>query len=318
MLSEILSELNSGSKCVLLHVNADPDALGSAAALSLSFPEVTIGSVEGLSKNGKLLQKVLDIEVTEKPDLSQYDKVIVVDTASPDRLGEYQKNLENLIVIDHHLKRDKWQAKYRYTDENRASCSEIIYEILRLGDKKITKKIGIALCAGILTDSGKFSYADSKTLRIFSDIMEEGNIGMDEILTIFSEDHETDYSKRISRLKGAQRLKYESIGRFIIATSFVGSFESSVCGSLLNIGADCAFVGSQRGEEFRISGRANQALVSLGLHLGNLFSEIGAENGCEGGGHDGAAGLSGTGDVEAFLNICLIRAKMVISKVARP
>jgi nanoRNase/pAp phosphatase (c-di-AMP/oligoRNAs hydrolase) len=261
---------------------------------------------------------VLEIDVTEKPDLSQYDKVIVVDTASPDRLGDYQKDLGNLIVIDHHMKGDKWQAKYHYTDENRSSCSEIIYEILRLGSREITHKIGIALCAGILTDSGKFSYADSKTMRIFSDIMEEGKVGMDEVLSIFSDDHETDYSKRISRLKGAQRLKYERISGYIIATSFVGSFESSVCVSLLNIGADCAFVGSQRGEDFRISGRANQTLVSVGMHLGDLFSQIGSENGCEGGGHDGAAGLTGTGDVEAFLNICLFSAKNAISKMARP
>jgi nanoRNase/pAp phosphatase (c-di-AMP/oligoRNAs hydrolase) len=318
MLSDILSELNSGSKCVLLHVNADPDALGSAVALCLSFPDVTIGSIEGLSKNGKLLQKVLDVEVTERPDLSHYDKVIVVDTASPDRLGDYQKNLDNLIVIDHHMKGDKWQAKYHYTDENRSSCSEIIYEVLKLGKREINHKIGVALCAGILTDSGKFSYADHKTLRTFSDIMKEGNVGMDEVLGIFSEGHETDYSRRISRLKGAQRLKFETISGFIIATSFVGSFESSVCGSLLNIGADCAFVGSQRGDEFRISGRANQALVSAGMHLGNLFLGIGGENGCEGGGHDGAAGLTGVGDVEAFLNICVIGAKNAISKMARP
>jgi hypothetical protein len=77
-------------------------------------------------------------------------------------------------------------------------------------------------------------------------------------------------------------------------------------------------VGSQRGEEFRISGRANQTLVGAGLHLGNLFSEIGSENGCEGGGHDGAAGLSGMGDVEAFLHICSRFAKSTISELARP
>ncbi len=317
MLENILNELEQGSICILLHVNADPDALGSAAALSLAFSRMCIGSVEGLSKNGKQLQKILNIDVIEKPDISQYDRIIVVDTASPERLGEYQDQLKNPIVIDHHLKGNKWDTDYTYIDDTRSSCAEIIYQILKLGQKEITHKIGLALCAGILTDSGKFNYADSNTFKIFSNIMDEANISMEDVLSIFSDEHETDYSRRISRLKGAQRLKFETFKGFIIATSYIGSFEASVCGAILNLGADCAFVGSQREDEFRISGRANQSIIRSGLHLGDLFNEISRENGCEGGGHDGAAGLSGIGDVEAMLNICLKQTKSVISGLSR-
>ncbi|UCE37650.1 MAG: DHH family phosphoesterase [Thermoplasmata archaeon] len=310
LLEKIIKKLASKEKkCVLLHVNADPDALGCAVALSLAFPEITIGSAGGLSKNGKNLQKNLDVEVIEHPDISIFNTIIAVDTPSPERLGEYGENLSNLIVIDHHLKTHAWETELCYIDENVASCGEIVYEILKLAEKKITSKIGLALLAGILTDTGKFSYAKASTLTTFAKIMEASGISMDDVLSVFEEEHETDYSKRISRLKGAQRMRYTKVGRYIVAVSQVGSFESSVCGTLLSLGADCAFVGSQRENEFRISARATSAIIKEGLHLGNLMDEIGKENGCDGGGHDGAAGLAGIGDVEAMLNICIERLK---------
>jgi nanoRNase/pAp phosphatase (c-di-AMP/oligoRNAs hydrolase) len=93
-----------------------------------------------------------------------------------------------------------------------------------------------------------------------------------------------------------------------VAISLGSSHESSVCKALLGIGADVAFVGSQRDEKFRISARARQDLVRKGMHLGKILDEVGGETSSSGGGHAGAAGLTGTGDVEALLNICLSRS----------
>jgi phosphoesterase RecJ-like protein len=318
MLEDILHELENGKKCVLLHVNADPDALGCAIALSLAFPDVSIGAVGGLSKNGKSLQKNLEVEVIEKPDISLYDKIVIVDSPSPDRLGEFKDKLKNFIVIDHHSKTFDWETGISYVDEGKASCGEIIYQILKLGEKKITDKIGLALLAGILTDTGKFSYANSDALKTYGEIMEESGVGMKDVISVFEEEHETDYSRKISRLKGGQRLRYQSSGGYIVAVSQVSSFESDVCNALLSLGADVAFVGSQRDDEFRISSRATQNILKEGFHLGNLMADVGKENGCNGGGHDGAAGLSGVGDVEAMLNICIKRTKKTLKLITQP
>ena len=318
MLEDILSELEKGKKCILLHVNADPDALGCAIALRLAFPDVSIGAVGGLSKNAKSLQKNLGVEVIEKPDISLYDKFVVVDTPSPERLGEFKEMLRDLIVIDHHSKTFDWSTELCYIDENKTSCGEIIYQILKLGEKEITRQIGLALLAGILTDTGKFSYANASTLKTFAEIMEVTSISIDEVLSVFEEEHETDYSRRISKLKGAQRLRYQSLGGYIVAVSRVSTFESDVCNALLSLGADVAFVGSQRDDRLRISARATQAIIKEGLHLGNLMADIGKENGCDGGGHDGAAGLTGVGDVEAMLNICTERTKEAFKGIFHP
>ncbi len=311
MLENILRELERGKKCIMLHSNADPDALGSAIALSLAFPHTSIGTVEGLSKNGKSLQRYLGVEVIENPDTSLYDKIVVVDSSSPDRLGEFSGKLVNPIVIDHHTRTSEWKTELYYVDEGKASCAEIIYQLLKIGDKEITPKIGLALLAGILTDTGKFSYADAGTLKTFAEIMEISDMSLGDVLSVFEEEHETDYSRKISRLKGAQRLIFHSVNRYVVAVSQVGAFESSVCNALISLGADVAFVGSQRENEFRVSARATKDMVKKGLHLGNLLADIAKENSCNGGGHDGAAGLNGVGDAEAMLHICTERTKEV-------
>ena len=128
-------------------------------------------------------------------------------------------------------------------------------------------------------------------------------------------DLETDISERISQLKGAQRLKYWKVGGYIVAVSQGSAFEASVCKSLLSLGADIAFVGSQRGEQFRISARATQAMVRKGIHLGKLLGGVGSETTNGGGGHPGAAGLTGTGDVEAILNISVESALRLLRKM---
>ena len=154
----------------------------------------------------------------------------------------------------------------------------------------------------MLTDSGHFRYATPDLLRTFSDIMEHSSVEIDEVM-MFT-DKGRDISERISQLKGGQRLKFDRVGRFIVAISHGSSFESSMSKSLLFLGADVAFVGSQREDRFRISARARQEIVRLGFHLGKMLDGIGQETSNDGGGHPGAAGLMGVGDVEAILNIC--------------
>ena len=72
---------------------------------------------------------------------------------------------------------------------------------------------------------------------------------------------------------------------------------------MLNIGADIAIVGSQKDDDFRVTGRATKSAINAGIHLGDMMNSMSVEIGGEGGGHDGAAGFSGQGDVEAMLNI---------------
>jgi hypothetical protein len=157
----------------------------------------------------------------------------------------------------------------------------------------------------MLTDSGHFSFANSRLMRTFADVMDETGIKMDEAME-FSRS-ETGMSERVAVMKGLERSKFDRVGDMIVATSYGGSFEASVCRAILYAGADVVFVGSQRDDTFRLSARADQETVRRGIHLGELMKDIGKETVSDGGGHGGAAGLSGVGDVEAMLHICMQR-----------
>jgi len=313
VLSNIAAELEKGEFLILLHGNADPDALASAFAISSTFSGATIGVPGGLDRVSKVLANTLGIETVEKVDLSG-GKFLILDTSGPEQLN-VSLDLSSSMVIDHHAKNAKWEkARLYHCDDAKSSCSEIVFELLKTAGKTIPKSVSLALMFGMLTDSGYFKFAKPSTLIAFSELMSLYNIQMDEVMSLA--DLETDISERISQLKGAQRLKYWKVGDHIVASSQGSAFEASVCKSLIFLGADVAFVGSQRGEQFRISARATQAVAREGLHLGRLLGAIGSETTNGGGGHPGAAGITGVGDVEAILNICVDNAIKVLNKIS--
>jgi nanoRNase/pAp phosphatase (c-di-AMP/oligoRNAs hydrolase) len=81
------------------------------------------------------------------------------------------------------------------------------------------------------------------------------------------------------------------------------------------MGADVVFVGAQAKNEFRVSGRATQALVRKGFHIGKIMEETGRDMGGQGGGHAGAAGMSGEGEMEAALNILMEKALLALRSI---
>jgi bifunctional oligoribonuclease and PAP phosphatase NrnA len=305
MLTTIAERLKSGRKLILLHGNADPDALGCGYAIARSFPEADICAPGGMDKIAKVVAAKLNLKVLERADMLNYDQVVVVDTSSPDQLGEFASVPADTIIIDHHARSDRWGDRTYYCDDSRKSCAEIVYQILQVAGVKVERDVGLALLAGMLTDSGHFRYSNGALLRAFADLLEDAGLEIDEVTSIT--DLEPDISERISQLKGAQRIRFDRIGDRIVAISVGSAYESSVCKGMLSIGADVAFVGSQRDEHFRLSARARPEMVRMGFHLGRLLEDVGTETSNDGGGHGGAAGLVGVGDVEAILNICMQR-----------
>ncbi|MCL2711757.1 MAG: DHH family phosphoesterase [Methanomassiliicoccaceae archaeon] len=306
MLEYVGSLLKDKDKVIMVHGNADADAVGSAYAISECFPNAVIYAPEGVDRVAKIIMDKLGIQVMDECDISQYGLVVVVDTSSPEQLSpEINKIPNGSIVIDHHRPTGKWDNMTFVCDDSKVSCCELVYDIICTSGTDIDKNVGMALLCGMLTDSGHFSFANTQMIRAFADIMEITGIGMDEAMNFPRS--EVGMSERIAVMKGMERTKFDRVGDMIVATSYGGSFEASVCKALLNAGADVVFVGSQRDERFRLSARADQDMIRRGIHLGDIMKNIGLETVSDGGGHGGAAGLSGTGDVEAMLHICMQR-----------
>ncbi len=314
MLSSIVSELERGGLVALLHGNADPDALASAFAVQSCFPDVVIWTPGGTDRMAKEMTRSLGISVVESEERPP-GRLLVLDTSGPEQLPA-GIDFEGAIIVDHHSRTDRWaKASLYYCDDSKSSCSEIVLELTKAAGRRLSKEAALALMAGIITDTGMFKFGRPSALRAFADLMEEHGVQMDEATSLVHMD--SDISERISQLRGAQRLKYWKVGDYVVASSQGSAYEASVCKALINLGADVVFVGSQRGEGFRVSARATQKMVRMGVHLGKLLDGVGSETSNGGGGHPGAAGITGVGDVEAILNISVDNATRLLRQLGQ-
>ncbi len=315
MMEEVLKALGRDNKVILVHANADPDAIGSALALQRYFSPATICAPGGVDRVAKTVLERLGGEVVESCDLPSFDQIVVVDTSSPEQLAPLGPFPRETLVIDHHSTTDKWDVDLYFCNPEKTSCTEIVLDIIRASGQEPDETIAKALLAGMLTDSGHFQFARPDLLRAFASLMESSGLQMDEAMATTRS--ETSPSERTAVLKGAQRARFDRVGDMMVASSQGSSFEASICRGLLGLGADVAFVGSQRQETYRISARATQSMVRRGLHLGKLLESVGGETSADGGGHGGAAGISGVGDVEALLHICVERSMDLFREIRK-
>jgi len=306
MLKETAERLSSGKKIILVHGNADVDAVGSAYALAKCFPPADICAPGGTDRVSKLVSEKMSMNILSEFDPSEYDLVVTVDTSSPDQFLPGNAEVpEGSVIIDHHTPTGKWDKMHFLCDDSRVSCAELVYDIIRTAGVEMPRDAALALLGGMLTDSGHFQYADSRLMRTFAEILEIYKIDMDEAMTLTRADQ--SMSERVAVMKGIGRSTFDRVGDMIVAVSYGKSYESAMCKALMGCGADVAFAASQREGGFRLSGRASQEAVRRGIHLGEIMKGIGSETDTDGGGHGGAAGMSGTGDAEAMLHICMKR-----------
>lgn len=311
----IAAKLSGGRKLIYVHGNADCDAVGSAYALAQCFGDSVVCAPAGVERIARMVCDKLSIELSENEDPASFDRIVVVDCSSPDQLAPAEVPMERTIVIDHHRVNGKWDGAELYCDDTAVSCAQVVRRIIKTTGYVPEGDCARVLAAAMLTDSGRFAYADAVLLREFADLLDESGLFMDEALDVIRAP--ITMSERVADLKCVGRSRFERVGDMLVAVSYGGSFEASGCHALLSSGADVAYVATQRDGTFRISGRATQQIVRRGVHLGQILSSLGTEVDGDGGGHAGAAGVSGTGDMEAMLNICMAKTMNVFREIKR-
>ncbi len=298
MLERVRQRLAKGGFLVIVHDNADADAVACAAALFFTYEGCSVAAPGGVSRHGKLLAEKLGLVIFEDGVLQFPPNTVVVDAAAPEMVSA--KLPEDSLIIDHHRDGDSWGERFKYIDPSKPSCSEVVLDIIR---PQLNAKAARALLHGIVADTGGFRHAKPSTFRDFAELLEKSGSEAEEPFHLFHENPD-DMSQRIARLKAAQRLRFVQEGEFLVGSSVIGAHEADVCRMMLAMGLDAAFAGRQDKGQFRLSGRARQ---DAGISLAEIFSAISPEFGGTGGGHDCAAGLSGEGDVEAALAACVSR-----------
>ena len=289
----------------LCHRNADADAIGSSFALSQAFGGA-IGVFDDLSRTGASLAEAVDATVLLDPRFDDYDLVVVVDTSVGIQVGS---NLPvAYALIDHHLDEGLLDNALFFIQRPAKSTAEIVWRILKENGKKASRDAALALMAGIISDTGRFKRATGETFSVAGELLEEGGFSYEEALGVLS--IPTSISQRIAVLKAASRAEILRHGDWLIASSVVNSFEGFAAMSLVDIGADVAFVAGRHGkdERVRISARAGRAAARMGLNLAELLSEVGRAFYGDGGGHMSAAALEANGDPLVILDACRKKA----------
>ncbi len=171
---------------VFMHVNPDPDCIGSSLAFSAflrkmgkkaySFTPDTRSTSMIMKKNECLPH----FSRLNKCDEKKFDLSVAVDLGETGRIGQLALPLfekgEKSLVIDHHETFSDF-ADVTIREKDASSAAQIIYKLLCKIDKSlIDKDIATLLYAGILTDSGNFSYemTSSETFMIAAELLSYG------------------------------------------------------------------------------------------------------------------------------------------------
>src|SRR5947208_6394868 len=292
---------------VVTHENPDGDALGSLLATTLALRDLGKGVLMYLAGSGPLPREYsfmqLDGLLREVPDDIDERVLVAVDCAKADRIGPDATLVERakyVIDIDHH------HDNTRFGDVNlivadASSTGEVLRDVFRELDVKLTPDIAEALYIALVTDTGRFQYTNTtpKALRLAAELVEAGA----DVHRVFQGVYESVQFAKLKLLARAlERAQVYEGGRIVVSyllrTDFadVGAAEPYSEGIIDYLraveGADMAVLirepPRQDGPTRRVSLRASIDELDV--------SAIARKSG--GGGHRQAAGFSSEASVE--------------------
>lgn len=300
-LPEILEEIKEKRIVITAHRKADIDSVASIFAINEKLDDAVIAVSEETEEGAEELLRYLGVPVTDLEALNpeQYDGLILLDT-STSVLVPAAKNWNVILVIDHHQPEGRdIEGEYNIIQPDVPSTAEIIANEMEFD---VSQKAAFALSCGIISDTARFKSSRKETFLTLGKLMEISGAGYEETLK-YSE-YEKKKDERIAILKGFQRTEFFEAGRYLLATSRVGSHGSDVASYLAEV-AHASFVGDykEKYDETRVSARASK---DFPVALNEVLSKVGKELGGRGGGHRKAAGCSVKGkQLDEVLKKCI-------------
>ena len=282
---------------ILTHIRPDGDTVGCAAGLCIALRQ--LGKTAYVLRDGgtsEIFTPYLEGLMAE--DGWQPDTVVAVDIAAASMFHEtalpYLDRVD--LTIDHHPSQE-FYAKETCLDSSRASCGEIVYDILRQWGP-VSKEAALPLYVAVSTDCGCFVYSntDAACHRTAAELMATG-------IDVYGA------NRRHFRTKSFKRLKLESMltegmelhddGEIAVVTLTLDMM-AQLDAKEEDIDNISAFVGQIEGVKTGVTVRQltpTRCKISLRTDPGDLnASDICALLG--GGGHAAAAGATVDGTPE--------------------
>ncbi len=293
-IGKIMDELRNHEKVqIIVHHNADPDAVGSAAALALALKHlgvrVTVSAPLGISRQGRsVLEKYpfhVRQEVEKNPSL-----VFIMDSSSPEQIGELAfRTNPKIILIDHHQRGSLAKgADLTFVDTEAHSTAILVYRLIACSKLPVVPEAAPFLLSGIVADTAFLRIADKNDIDAVDELL--NYVELRDIFNALSV--KEDISERILKLKVLKRAELYRVRDLIIAFSRAGSFESRAATHIIKTGADVAIVLNVGKGEIRISARVRKYL-GKDIDLVKMLKKIEPLIGGSVGGHAEAASANG-------------------------
>jgi bifunctional oligoribonuclease and PAP phosphatase NrnA len=293
---------------VTTHENPDGDALGSLLAAKLALDALGKDAVMYLYGEAPLPREYtwmpLDGLRRTVPDDCADRVLLALDCANESRLGPDPEVLHSsalVVNVDHHHDNTRF-GNVNCVVADASSTGEIVRDLLGELDVELTPDIAEALYIALVTDTGRFQYANTtpKALRLAAELVESGA----DVHKVFQGVYESVQFAKLKLLARAlERAQIYEGGRLVISYLLRGDFaevgaaepySEGIIDSLRMVeGADMAALIR---EPPRSDGPARR--VSLRASADELdVSKIARASGA-GGGHRQAAGFSSDDSIE--------------------
>lgn len=158
-IADMLQDPDFDRVLVACHRSPDGDACGSAHALAFALRKM--GKCARVFCPDPFGEKFSYLTAAEEGLFCfEAEHFITVDIASPEMLcgAEFSDRID--VVIDHH-RINTVSGKYRLIDPERASCAEIVLELLKEMKIPFDSYLAASLYTGIATDTGCFRYSNT-------------------------------------------------------------------------------------------------------------------------------------------------------------
>ena len=170
---------------ITAHVGADFDAFASMLAAKKLYPDALIafpGSPEKGLRDFFVVSALyaMDITPATEIDLDQVTRLIIVDTRQRDRIGVFEKVLDNpkvqVIIYDHHPASPKDIKSEQVHVAKTGACTTLMVELLKEKGISLTPDEATILMLGIYEDTGslKFVSTTPRDLRAAAYLLEQG------------------------------------------------------------------------------------------------------------------------------------------------
>ena len=311
----------SRSVLIACHVAPDGDTVGSALALRLALARLGIpaqvGSADGVPAAFRTLpgaDTVLTI-----PPTGRFDAGVAVECSTLDRAGTFGPALgraTTLINIDHHLNTATY-GHIVYRDPAAAAVGELVGKVIQALRVPVDREIAQCLLAALVTDTGSFRYPNTtaQTLRLAADLMDAG-ASVSDIVERAYETRSLGGLRLLGmalasvQLSADKRIAWTTVTPQILAVAGAVSEDTTgIVGMVRQIdGIKLALL-------FEVTaGGVKVSIRSRGGARANVIAES-----FGGGGHQGAAGFTGAGELAQVMAQTLAAAEREIHQmVERP